>query len=482
MTLLIIDIGSSSTRAMLFDEHAQLIDDAQRTVRYRFDTTADGGAAIDPLFLREQVETCVSSLLAHPQAGQVRAVAVASFVGNLMGLDAAGVPRTPIYTYADTRGGDEADFLKQQIDPAHIHQRTGCRIHTAYWPVRIRWLQRTQPDTWRQVVRWVDFATYLYRCWFGIEQCTYSAASWSGMLNRDALDWEPQWLSLLDLPLEKLPRLVDYDHSLSGLLPEYAQRWPILRHVPFFSAVGDGAAANIGSGCVDATRVALTLGTTGALRTVIAGSTPMIPLGLWSYRVNTLHHLVGGATTEGGSIVVWSRELFQIDRDAVEAALAGALPDGHGLTFLPLLAGERSPGWNPEASGTLYGLRLATTPLEIVQAGVEGVAFRLAAVFDQLRPLLYPDVQIIAGGGAIRGSAAWTQIIADALDTPLHVSAEAEVTGRGMAILALHTLDHVALSVFPPVVSHTVTPRPFAVERYKAARLRQQALYERLYN
>ncbi|HEX2619188.1 MAG TPA: FGGY family carbohydrate kinase, partial [Phototrophicaceae bacterium] len=107
MTLLIIDIGSSSVRALLFDDQARPVPGAVVTQSHQFLTDASGAATADPHHLRDIVEHCIDTILIHPAADQIRAVGMATFVGNLMGVDERGEPLTPLYTYADTRSHDD---------------------------------------------------------------------------------------------------------------------------------------------------------------------------------------------------------------------------------------------------------------------------------------------------------------------------------------------------------------------------------------
>src|SRR5262249_47742683 len=152
--------------------------------------------------------------------------------------------------------------------------------------------------------------------------------------------------------------------------------------------VGDGAAANIGCGCADESHIALTVGTTAALRLVSGDILPTVPPGMWGYRVDGTHHLMGGATSEGGNIFSWARDTLRLDEgDDLDSTLMSRSPDAHSLTFLPLLAGERSPGWAAGATGSIVGLRLSTTPVDILQAALEGVALRLSLILEQLAPL-----------------------------------------------------------------------------------------------
>ena len=96
------------------------------------------------------------------------------------------------------------------------------------------WLRRTEPATYARVSRWVDLGAVLLQRWFRTNRTAYSVASWSGMLNRQTLDWDDEWLRILDLDRERLPALADYREALSGLIPAYARRWPALAKTPFF--------------------------------------------------------------------------------------------------------------------------------------------------------------------------------------------------------------------------------------------------------
>ncbi|MCC7205912.1 MAG: carbohydrate kinase, partial [Anaerolineae bacterium] len=283
----------------------------------------------------------------------------------------------------------------------------------------------------------------------------------------------------LGLPESLFPRLSDYDDVRRGLKPDYAARWPALRHAPFCLAVGDGAAANVGSGAVDGRRLALTVGTTAALRIVRDGPPPLVPPGLWSYRLDAAHHVIGGATFEGGNIFHWAQDVLRLpDAATIAAELARREPDSHGLIFLPLLGGERSPGWSNDASGAVAGLRLSTGALDILQAAYEGVALRLALTAEQLKSLTPGDAPVMAGGGALAAWPGWVQTIANALNRPIHHLADAEITARGAAILALRALGRASLADFPPAVERTVHPNPAHAALMQKALARQAALYD----
>ena len=311
---------------------------------------------------------------------------------------------------------------------------------------------------------------------------SYSVASWTGLLDRRKLVWDAPLVEELPISTGQLSPLTDVDTPRRGLRDRFSERWPALRDVPWFPAVGDGAAANLGSGCVRPDRVALTMGTTSAVRLVTDDEVKCVPDGLWCYRVDKQRSLPGGALSEGGNVSAWLEKTLQLpQRSDLEASLADMEPDDHGLTVLPFLAGERSPGWEEGARGTIHGLSLATTPLDIVRAAMESVAYRIALIFDLLAPLLPSDFQVVASGGALLSSRVWLQIVVDVLGQPVLISEVEEASARGSALLGLEVLgDLGSVADAPAFVGGSAVPDERRHTRYKEAMKRQQVLYETL--
>ena len=410
MALLVIDLGSSSVRALLFDDSAHLIDGSIHSRRCDFDTDSSGRATIDARALQSLVESCIDQVLRHPAAAEIRALGLATFVGNWLGLDAAGNACTPVFTYADTSSGAEIPALLERLGGAAdaYHQATGCMLHAAYLPAQFARFQRGSPASSAKIQSICDIGGYLYRQWFKPDApMSLSVASWSGLLDTARRGWHWGYARRLlgDEFLDKLPPLADYDSAQTGLNASYSSRWNQLRDVPFFLALGDGAAANIGSGAVDARHIALTMGTTSALRAI--KDVERLPWGLWRYLVCADMPLVGGATSEGGNVYQWVTHDLLGGSGALDAQLARRGADCHGLTVLPLLAGERSPGWQQNAAGTIHGIRRSTSRLDILQAHLEAVALRLSLIYDQLKG---DGAKVMAGGGALEASAVWAQI------------------------------------------------------------------------
>ncbi|MCU0490018.1 MAG: gluconokinase [Chloroflexaceae bacterium] len=479
--VLSLDIGSSSTRALVYDALGRKVQGSLASRPAAFRATADGGFEDDAPAALARVIACVDECLERvgTAAGQIGAVAWASYAASLLGLDAQNQPCTPVYPYAEGRSTPDATQLRAELDEAAVWERTGCPLRPAYHPARLRWLARTQSTVYARVCRWVSLAEYLRLQLCGTPGLTHSLAAWSGLLNRTTLDWDDELLAALALPREQLTAPKSVAASAGRLTATYARRWPALAEVPWFGAVGDGAAANVGSDCVEPGRVALTVGTTAALRAVLS-HVAQVPPGLWCYQVDRGRALLGGATSEGGNLYHWLTSLLRLgDSQAIEAALAAAEPDGHGLTMLPFVAGERSPGYAGDVGASMVGLRLGTTSLDILQAGLEAVAYRLALIARRLLPATgHPSPLFVGTGGALLASPAWAQLLADVLGAPLAPSAEEEATARGAALLALENLG--CPPVPPAPLEHVLQPSPERHARYQAAIARQVSLYERL--
>ena len=474
--ILALDIGTSSARATAFDDAGNAVEGLFHRVPYELSGGHDGAAEHDPRRLLEAVVTCIDAVHARRRRQEFRAVGVTTFWHGLLGFAADGQPATPVYMWGDTRSAPDARLLASALDEPAVHERTGCRLHPSYWPAKLRWLARERPAETRRVARWGSLGELLELELFGAAATSVSMASGTGLLDQESVAWDRGSLAAAGVDEARLFPLVERTEARHGLRPAWASRWPALRAVPWFPAVGDGAASNVGSDCTDPTRVALNVGTSAALR-VITGSTAPPPWGLWRYRLDRHASLIGGALSEGGNAYAWCRKVLRLDDDRTTEAGLARPADDHGLTVLPFFAGERAPGWRGERRAVLAGLTLDTTAVAIVRAVLEAVALRLALVYASLGPRAAPDHVVVGSGGALVASAAWAQIIADALDRPLIVSREEEATSRGAALLALDALGLRPFATATPVPSGTTfLPDPIGHARSAVALDRQQAL------
>ena len=482
--ILAIDIGTSAVKILLYDRQGRAVEQVRSRTAIKIRTSRDGASEVDADGLLEIVWKGIDSMLvkAGQLAEEIAAVASCTFVGNIMAADQQARPLTPIFTYADSRAEKDVGWLQAQFDENDVHDRTGCHFHSSYLPSRFRWLSRTHPDLIRQAARWLSIGEYMALKLFGEASVSFSVASWNGLLDRRQLVWDEPLLSKLPIDVTRLSPLEDTKPPQQGLRSEFAARWPELENVPWFPAIGDGAAATIGSGCTSASRVALSMGSTSAIRVFMVETIDHVPDGLWCYRVDAERSLLGGATSEAGNLFAWMIKTMNLGDPSNLKSDAGKLkPDGHGLTVLPFIAGERSPGWQGQAKATIHGISLATTPVEILRAGMEAVAYRIMLTAGKLTKLLPEDYLIVASGGAIQKSPAWLQIITDVLGRNVAVADIQEASARGAALLAFEALGLFKdLDEIPVFIENTYHPNSERHAVYAKALKRQERLYKKL--
>lgn len=498
--VLALDIGTSSTRAIVYDPGGNSLPELRHQEHYSPTSDEPGQSTFDADFLVDRVQRCIDGALsvAGQDAGRICAVGVTTFWHSMVGVDEAGRAITPLYTWADTRSAGAADALKERLDARAYHARTGSAIHPSYFPARLAWLRETAPDLYNRVSRWLSPGEYLFQKLFGRAACSISMASGTGLFHQARCGWDTETLDQLGISADRFSSLVDLDVPFLGLAEPFAARWPALARVPWVPAIGDGAASNLGSGCADERHIALNLGTSGAIRVLFpvdqrdqsnAEKGLVIPDDLWCYRLDRRRAVIGGAFSDGGDVAVWMRKVLRVggssgrgDDGSWEQVLRKVeeiAPDSHGLTFLPFLAGERSIGWRPHARGTLHGLSLSTTPEQILRAGMEAVALRFALVHERLRERFPAASEVVAAGGGFENAPFWAQITADALGAPILLSKESEATSRGAAAVALRAgglLEDVAELGAP--AAREIEPDPDHHAVYRSALARQQALYE----
>ena len=189
--------------------------------------------------------------------------------------------------------------------------------------------------------------------------------------------------------------------------------------------------------------------------------------------------------SEGGNILAWLESTLKLPPLAqAESHIATFPPDGHGLTVLPLISGERSPGWHDEAGMAIVGINTHTTPTDLLQACLEALAYQLGIVYDQLNIALEKREiapTLIASGGTLLGSPLLQSIIAGTLNAPLYPSLEREASARGAALLALETLGIIpGVAQVPAEIGAPVLPEEARHAIYKQGSERQHRLYQTL--
>lgn len=476
--VLALDVGTSGLRAFVFDAKARPIGPAVAWSRKAPRTSRLGEASLDADERARAAFACIDGVMRAlgRRGGDVAAVAVSTFWHSLLGVDASGRATTRVITWADTRPREAAAVLRAELDEGEMHARTGCMLHASYLPAKLRWLRAAARETYAGTAHWMSFGEYLYLRAFGERRAAHGMASATGLYRQRDAAWDPAILGHLGLDERSLSPISD--EPLAGLRPALARRWPALAHVPWIPAIGDGACSNVGCGAVTRGTAALMVGTSGALRVVRETADAPVVKGGWTYRLDARRVVAGGALSNGGNALAWIARAFpQVDLESAVRRPVGA----HGLTALPLLAGDRSPSWDDAARASIAGMGLGTLPEDVVQAFVEGIVCRFARLWQVVDEALPGIERVIATGGDALARPYLVQLLADALGRPLVASGAGEGSARGAAIVALERIGAITdLGSVRSPLGRVFRPRERAQAAFREAVERQARVEEAL--
>ncbi len=475
-----IDIGSSSVRVGLRDIDGAAVPGSLAQVPYTMTVDDAGAVSVEPARLLGVVTDALDRFVARAPRralGSIAAVGTSCFLHSVAGLDERGQAITPLLTWADTTSAAAAAGLRRRLDETTLWQETGSPLHASYWPAKVLHLRGT---TGGRARRFAGAGSLLFGELTGVFTIDLSEASGTGLLARRSSDWHGGLLGVVEVRPGDLPRIAGPFES-ARLTGWSAARWPALANVPWFAPWSDAWCGNVGLGQIAGGGAALQVGTSGAMRIVRREAVPPVPTGLFAHRLPDGTALVGGQLSEGGGTVAAIARLLDSTPARLEAAAKDLPPDGHGLTVLPFLAGERGPGYRADARGTIAGLGLGSSGAELHLAVLEAIAFRFASLDARLAGTAAEPIDVTASGGALAKSPLWTAIIAAALGRTIRHSTEGEASSRGAALLALTAAGVIgAPADVPPPASVAVVPDPHRVDAYRRAAVRQAALYATL--
>jgi len=481
--VLAVDIGTTSTKTLAADETGRVL--AEHSVAYPMHSPEPGAAEQDPDEICEAVLEGLAAVMRRAGLAKddVLCVSLSSAMHSLIALDREDRPITRSITWADQRAAAQAERLNADGSGLDVYRRTGTPVHAMSPLVKLMWLREERPDIWRRAARFAGIKEYVLHRLFGVWVTDHSLASATGCFNLEKLAWDEEALRLAGVREEQLPKPVPTTHILKGLDEEAARRTGLGRETPFVVGASDGTLANLGVGALAPGILAVTIGTSGAVRAAVDRPATDPQGRLFCYALTEREWIVGGPTNSGAIAVRWMADRVCPDRPMEEAVgLAATVPPGaDGLLFLPHLAGERAPFWNPLAQGVLFGLTLAHGSAHLIRAAMEGVLFQIRAVVSAVEKMTGRAREIRASGGFAK-SPFWCQMLADMTGTPVLVPDTVEGSGMGAVLLGLHALrtPDRPLAIPEPAGGTRYEPDAAVHARYSELIPMYLELYERL--
>lgn len=452
-----VDIGTSSTKAVLFGTQGRQVARAAQT--YPLHSPVPGAAeqVADDILLAT-LQTVAEVMGAGGIArSELLGIAFSAAMHTLLLVDEVNEPLTPLYTWADNRSDHWAKKVASQVPD--LYARTGIPPHPMSPVVKLAWLRDQQPGVFARAARVVAIKEYVLNHWCGEWVIDHSMASTTGLLNLRSLDWDEAATAVAGIGRHQLSALVSTTHQLA-VQPGPAETMGIAEGTPVIVGASDGVLANLGVGAIDTTIAAITLGTSGAVRRVV--ERPMMdsltdsPAQLFCYALTEDIWVMGGAVNNGGIALQWARDRlvpFSVDDEDITACsepmrstyarlteMASAIaPGAEGLIFHPHLLGERAPLWDGQARANFFGLGRHHTQHHLVRAVMEGVLYNLQMVFSSLEAA-GGEVSALRASGGFAHSELWQQMLADIFDRQILVPQVIESSAFGAAVLALVAL------------------------------------------
>jgi gluconokinase len=481
-----IDTGTTATKAIAAG--LDCVVRAHASVHYPLSVPGPARAELDPVLVREAARTALIDVAGQCAASGDRVVAIglSAFLHALLPMDAAGAPLGPLVTWADGRAGAQSAAILASGRAKELQARTGTPVHPMSPLTKLAWWKDTDPGTLQSTPRWGGVKELVLA---GLADEPFlldlSVASGTGLYDIHQRRWDPEALEIAGVRADQLAEVVPTTRRLR-LKADVAAAAGLPADLPLIIGAADGPLANLGVGATPVGVAAVSLGTSGALRTVVNEPTADKAGRLFCYALTEDRWVVGGAINNAGSVIRWAGETFAggFDRPAAEgedadvrdAALlveaASAPPGSEGLICLPYLLGERAPWWRGGMRGAYLGLRREHGRAHLVRAAVEGVCQQLALVRDTFADEGIAMTEVRATGGAV-ASDLWVGILAAALDLPVAIADTPEGTALGACLLALHALgdlpdlDHAATLI--KIAPHT-RPDPANADLYRRLR------------
>ena len=439
-----IDIGTTHAKAITVLANATVLH--SYSISYPVIETAAGISEQDPEVLLQAVVKLLQQSIAANRQNNIQCICFSAAMHSLLPVDALGRPLLNALTWADTRSSKQAADLLQNKHAEDIYRQTGTPVHAMSPLCKIMWIRDSLPDMFARTHKFISIKEYIFFRLFGKYLVDYSVASATGLFNIYSLQWNALSLEVAGITEAHLSKPVPVTHMEKTLVPEWQEAWA-LTNSTFVIGANDGCLANLGCGAINSNELALTIGTSGAVRLVTQQPFEGKLNTVFNYILTDQLFVTGGPTNNGGNIVQWLTEklLFTNDGDKNAAdtiALAATITAGaEGLLFLPYLYGERAPVWDAHAKGAFIGLQHIHTQAHFARAVLEGICFGLYDIFTSLHTLT-SEVTIIYASGGFTQSACWLQIIADMFGMEVAVTDRADASAMGAAFLGMCALGY----------------------------------------
>jgi gluconokinase len=448
-----VDIGTTSTKAIAFSTKGQV--KAQGSQMYSLNVPQPGWAEQNPDEILQAVGAAIAQMMQQIEPGAIAAIGFSAAMHSVIAMDANDQALTAAIIWADNRSVSQVERLKQDGTGHSLYLRTGTPIHPMSPLPKLLWLREMMPDLFKRATRFISIKEYIFHRWFNRYVVDHSIASATGLLNLDRLQWDEDALALVGITPSHLSEIVPTTYVLRGIHSTFAQAMAIYPDTPVVIGANDGVLASLGVGAIAPSQIAVTIGTSSAVRSVVSQPTTDSQGRTFCYALTEDHWVVGSPSNNGGIVLRWLRDEFcqaEVEKakargidtyDVMIEQAADISPGAEGLICLPFLSGERAPYWNANARGIFFGVGLNHHRSHFIRSVMEGILFSVYNITRALTELVQPAQDIYASGGFAR-SQLWLQMTADIFGSTVVVPEVFEASSFGAAALAMYAMGQLS--------------------------------------
>ena len=444
--LLGIDIGTSACKIAVFDRDGHVA--AAGNGSYKVYYPQEGWAEQDPEEWWDVICHTIRQTLTEGKIDprQIAGIGIDGQSWSAIAIDRDGKVLTNTPIWMDTRAASICRRLNQEIGEDRIFAVSGNSLQPSYTTAKVLWYKEHMPEVYARIDKILQSNSFIgYKLTGAVTQDLSQGYGWHCFSMREGT-WDREMCEKLGIPESFLPPIVPCDQIIGTVTREAAGKSGLAEGTPVVAGGLDAACGTLGAGVIHPGETQEQGGQAGGMSICLSEykADPRLILG---YHVVPGTWLLQGGTTGGGGVMRWFEQEFaayerevsrKVGKSSLEQLniLAEQVPAGsEGLTFLPYMAGERSPIWNPDAKGVFYGLDFSKTRGHMVRACMEGVAYSLRHNLEVARAA-GAEAEVLRAMGGSANSLLWTQIKADVTGKPIVVPSSDTATTLGAALLA----------------------------------------------
>ncbi len=481
MRILILDIGTTSMRGILYDENGTQLALSRRDNHLIF--MGDTLIEENPREFYDNTVAIIREITDTSGISSFNAIGITSQRSSIIPVDHEGNPLSATIMWQDTRNREICRKL-EECNPM-LYERTGAQVSTVFSGSKMTWIRKNQPEIYKDTYKFLNIPEYVVHCMTGefVSDTTYGSRT--GLMDIRTAKWDPEILALYEVEESKLCRLIEPGHTAGYVTEAFARVSCIEAGIPVIHCGGDQQCAAIGHGIIEKGSVSLTVGTGGFLAAVLDEMPDIMPSGVIINRAASEHQFIMEANILScGAGYDWcARELYGMEKTDY-AFLEKELEKENFISsplVIPYFSGRGAPDWNPLARAVFSGITTATRRSEIFKSIMESIFMEIANHLEHLGEVT--EITRVYAGGGLTASKALNQLMADIFGRETACVDNPEATALGalavtMAAQGIYASSKEAYKALANEKKTIYTPDLSLHEQYEIKRRKMNRLYE----